>query len=274
MTYQQLAEQVQKKHSFLCVGLDPDSNKMPGHVKAMKQPVFEFNRRIVDATADRAIAFKPNLAFYETLGKEGWHALKQTVAYIRHNYPEIFLIADAKRGDIGNTAGKYAEAFFQDMAFDAVTLSPYMGGDAILPFLEYPGKWAIILALTSNASAGDFQTAGNPPLYKRVMQKAAHWGDHRRIMFVVGATRAEALREIRMFLPDHFLLVPGIGAQGGSLADVAANGLNRQGGLLVNASRSIIYAGSGTDFADKARKSAAELQAQMKALLKEHSIIS
>lgn len=267
MTYAELVAQIRKKRSFLCVGLDSDYQRIPGHLHQEKNPVATFNRRIVDATADKAVAFKLNLAFYEELGQPGWAALQDTADYIHRQHPDTLLIADAKRGDIGNTAEKYARAFFEDMPFDAITVSPYMGEDTVIPFLKYSDKWVIVLALTSNPSAADFQMHGAEPLYKAVIKKATGWGPKERVMFVAGATRAEEFRQIRELAPGHFLLVPGVGAQGGSLKAVAENGLNASAGLLVNSSRGIIFAGSEPDFDDKARESASLLQSRMENLL-------
>jgi len=277
MNTDKLFEQIRQKKSFLCVGLDPDINKLPVHLKNSKLPVFEFNKQIIDATAKYSIAYKPNLAFYEFRGLTGWQELEQTVIYIRQKYPEIFLIADAKRGDIGNTSKMYADAFFKNMDFDAITVAPYMGEDSIKPFLEYPGKFAIILALTSNDSAADFQyftSKANKPLFMEVLEKSKTWGTSENMMYVVGATKADMLVKFRELLPDHFLLVPGIGAQGGSLEEVAKYGLNKKCGLLVNASRSIIYAGNDLDFTNKAAIEAGNLQKEMELLLKKASIIN
>lgn len=267
MTYAELTAQIPRKQSFLCVGLDPDLKKIPSHLKGKQNAVVEFNRSIVEATADVAVAYKPNLAFYEAMGTIGWEALKATANFIHERYPDTLLIADAKRSDIGNTAEKYAKSVFEDMPFDAVTLSPYMGSDTIKPFLAYPKKWVIVLALTSNPSASDLQTQGVPPFYKRVLYTASKWADKERLMFVAGATHPRMLAEIREIVPHHFLLVPGIGAQGGSLEKLAEAGLNKNAGLLVNASRSIIYAGNKSNYAEKARQSAYRLQQQMQHLL-------
>ena len=271
MNKTELYENIKRKGSFLCIGLDSDKNMLPAHLAGRKYPLFEFNKAIIDATAHIAVAFKANLAFYEAEGASGWEQLGMTAEYIRSKDPSIFIIADAKRGDIGNTAQKYAEAFFKTMDFDAVTLSPYMGYDSIAPFLKYSGKWAIILALTSNASAVDFEMPlikeTSEPLYKVVINKAMHWGSVENTMFVIGATRPEKLLEIREYCPDHFFLVPGVGAQGGSLKRVADYGMNDRCGLLVNASRSIIFAGSGEDFAEKAGAEALAMQIEMAQLL-------
>lgn len=274
MTANELYEQIISKGSFLCVGLDTDIEKIPAHLRDTDDPIFEFNKAIIDATAPYCVSYKPNLAFYESAGIAGWQALEKTVAYLRANYPEQFLIADAKRGDIGNTSQMYARVFFQETDFDAVTLSPYMGRDTAQPFLDYAGKWSVLLALTSNPSAGDFETLtleGGEKVYERVLRTSKEWGTTDNIMYVVGATKAEMLGSIRRVVPDHFLLVPGVGAQGGSLEDVAAYGLNSRCGLLVNSSRGIIYASGGKDFAEVAAKEAQALQQQMSALLARYS---
>ena len=275
MNREQLYKQIQAKKTMLCVGLDVDYDKMPEHIKGLAsseiavkghlfggktRSIIEFNKAVIDATAPYCIAYKPNLAFYECYGEEGIRALEATVDYIRTTYPEIFLIADAKRGDIGNTAKKYAKAFFEAMDFDAVTLSPYMGQDSILPFLEYKDKWAIVLALTSNTSAFQFQMAekDGKPLYRAVMEEMMSISTPDNMMFVVGATKAEKLSEIRSFCPDNFLLVPGVGAQGGSAAEVIRYGANSMGGLLINSSRGVLYADSTQGFARAAAKVASE----------------
>ena len=270
MTSQELFGQIGAKRSFLCVGLDTDLKKVPPHLLGDEDPLFAFNRAIIDATAPFCVAYKPNLAFYEAAGLKGWGAWVKTVRYLRENYPEQFIIADAKRGDIGNTSQMYARVFFQEMDFDAVTLSPYMGSDTAEPFYAYAGKWAVLLALTSNASAQDFETLrleNGERLYERVLKSSMHWGTEDNTMYVVGATRAEELERVRAIVPDHFLLVPGVGAQGGSLEEVAKFGMNSRCGLLVNSSRGIIYASSGRDFAEAAATAARELQGQMAALL-------
>jgi orotidine-5'-phosphate decarboxylase len=268
-----LFQQIKNKRSFLCVGLDTDIQKIPEHLFDTEDPVFTFNKEIIDATASYAVAYKPNLAFYESLGTQGWQSLEKTVTYIRENYPDIFLIADAKRGDIGNTSGLYARAFFETLEFDAVTVAPYMGEDSVKPFLAYPGKWVILLALTSNKGAADFQYLedknSGDRLFESVLKTSQNWGSAENMMYVVGATKAERLKEIRSIVPDHFLLVPGVGAQGGSLQEVARNGMNSTCGLLVNSSRNIIYASDGEDFAQKAGEAAKEVQQEMKALLEE-----
>lgn len=269
MTRNELIDNILKKRSFLCVGLDSDINKIPAFLHETDDPVFEFNRTIIDATADVAVAYKPNIAFYESRGASGWVTLKKTVDYIKKYYPDIFAIADAKRGDIGNTSKLYAKAFFENMAFDAVTVAPYMGEDSVAPFLEYNGKWVILLALTSNKGADDFQyhpTEENS-LYKLVINKSQSWADKDNMMYVVGATRADMLSDIRKTVPDHFLLIPGIGAQGGSLDDVVTHGMNSRCGLLVNSSRGIIFADNSREYAISARKKAKELQKNMEAYL-------
>ncbi len=271
MDQEQLFEQILKKRSFLCVGLDTDKLKIPEHLFKNADPVFSFNKEIIDVTAPFAIAYKPNLAFYESLGWQGWQSLEKTVEYVKLKYPEIFLIADAKRGDIGNTSQLYARAFFGHMGFDAVTVAPYMGEDSVKPFMTYPDKWVIILALTSNNCAKDFQFVkdekGGDLLFEKVLKTSKGWGTSGNTMYVVGATKAEKLIDIRRLVPDHFLLVPGVGAQGGSLAEVAKYGMNKRCGLLVNSSRGIIYASSGIDFAEKAGAAAHQIQKEMDKLL-------
>lgn len=254
----------------MCVGLDTDLKKVPQHLLAGDDPIFEFNKAIIDATAPYCVSYKPNLAFYEAAGTKGWNALVKTVKYLRGHYPEQFIIADAKRGDIGNTSQMYARVFFQEMDFDAVTLSPYMGSDTAEPFYSYAGKWAVLLALTSNASARDFETLkleNGEMLYERVLRTSMDWGTEDNTMYVVGATQAAQLGSVRAIVPDHFLLVPGVGAQGGSLEEVARYGMNKRCGLLVNSSRGIIYASGGRDFAGAAAGAAAQLQSQMSMLL-------
>ena len=271
MNRDQLFEQIRAKRSFLCVGLDTDVNKIPRHLLAEEDPVFAFNRAIIDATAPYAVCYKPNLAFYEENGSRGWDSFVRTVEYIREKYPEQFIIADAKRGDIGNTSKMYARAFFAGNLADAVTVSPYMGRDTVDPFLQFEGKWAVILALTSNPSAADFEMQrleDGGLLYEKVIDTSKEWGTTENIMYVVGATQARMLRGIRELVPDHFLLVPGVGAQGGSLEEVARWGMNSRCGLLVNSSRGIIYAAADETFAAAAAKAAAELAGQMSALLK------
>jgi orotidine-5'-phosphate decarboxylase len=271
MNAEGLFRNIVRKKSFLCVGLDTDYKKVPKILLHTKYPVFEFNKRIIDATREYAVAYKPNLAFYEMLGAAGYMSLEMTVNYIRNNYPDLFIIADAKRGDIGNTSGMYAQAFFKTLDFDALTLSPYMGRDSISPFLEVNGKWVILLALTSNEGSADFQqlqTADGRQFYEEVIQTSVKWGSVNNTMYVVGATKAEALAGIRKLIPEHFLLVPGIGTQGGSLEEVARYGMNDRCGLLVNASRSIIYADISDKFEEAAQKEASRLQMQMEEILK------
>lgn len=269
MNRQELVAQIRKKQSFLCVGLDTDPAKIPAHLQGEEDPVFAFNKAIIDATKDYAVAYKPNIAFYECLGPKGWESLKKTIDYIPG---DCFTIADAKRGDIGNTSTYYAKTFFEYLNCDAVTVAPYMGEDSVTPFQEFSNKWVILLALTSNRGALDFQfltDTNGEELYKKVLKKSAKWGDSNNLMYVVGATRAEGIGEVRKLVPDHFFLVPGVGAQGGSLADVAHYGWNDDCGLLVNASRSILYASSGTDFAEKAGEEARLLQQQMQHIISE-----
>ncbi|MBO4942437.1 MAG: orotidine-5'-phosphate decarboxylase [Muribaculaceae bacterium] len=268
-----LVEHIYEKGSFLCVGLDPDIKKLPACITGTDgERVATFCKAIVDATAPYCVAYKPNLAFFESLGAEGIAALDEVVAHIRANYPDQFIIADAKRGDIGNTAALYARTFFETMDFDAVTLSPYMGEDSVKPFLAYEDKWSIVLALTSNASSSDFETvadANGVPLYERVIRRSRHWGSPINMMYVVGATKADKLAEIRKIAPRHFLLVPGVGAQGGSLEEVAKYGLIDECGLLVNSSRGIIYASSEPDYASAAGAAAKKLAEQMLVLLEQ-----
>ncbi len=263
------------KKSFLCVGLDPEIEKIPKFLHRYDDPVFEFNRRIIDATAGYAVAFKPNLAFYETLGYKGLITLESTIMYIRANYPGIFIIADAKRGDIGNTSRMYARAFFEKMQCDAVTVAPYMGGDSVVPFLSYHGKWVVLLALTSNKGADDFQyhSEDGVRLFEKVLMTSRAWGTIDNLMYVVGATRAEMLAGIRKIVPGHFLLVPGIGAQGGSLQEVARYGMNNRCGLLVNSSRGIIFADSSAKFDAVAGEKAMEIQQEMAKYLSEAEIV-
>ncbi|PLX13899.1 MAG: orotidine-5'-phosphate decarboxylase [Marinilabiliales bacterium] len=277
MDYNQLFEQIKRKRSFLCVGLDTDITKIPSFLLKEEDPVFEFNKRIIDATAQYAVAYKPNIAFYEAHGVSGWKSLEKTINYINLIYEEIFVIADAKRGDIGNTSKMYARAFFEQLSCDAVTVAPYMGKDSVAPFLEFNNKWVILLALTSNDSAKDFQLLNvkdsDKNLFETVLETSMKWGTKDNLMYVVGATQAEYLKEIRKIVPDHFLLIPGVGAQGGSLKEVAENGLNDHCGLLVNSARSIIYSESSGDFDRIANKKARELQTEMAELLKEKGII-
>lgn len=263
MTRNELFDQIRQKESYLCVGLDTDIHRLPEHLLTSEDPLFEFNKQIIDATHEYAVAYKPNIAFYEAHGVKGWESLQKTIEYIPD---DIFVIADAKRGDIGNTSKMYARAFFEQMNCDAITVAPYMGEDSVTPFLDFEGKWVILLGLTSNAGGKDFQnltlTKGGE-LYQEVLRKSAEWGNEDQLMYVVGATRAEALQEIREIVPNHFLLVPGVGAQGGSLEEVSRYGMNKQCGLLVNSSRGIIYASSENDFAQVAGSKARELQQQM-----------
>lgn len=277
MNQEQLFHKIKEKKSFLCIGLDSDISRIPEHLMKYEDPVFEFNKQIISATHSFAVAYKPNLAFYESRGGAGWESLSKTLAYARETDPDLFMIADAKRGDIGNTSRMYAKAFFENLDFDALTVAPYMGKDSVSPFLEYEGKWVIMLALTSNAGADDFQflkdASTGKQLYQKVIEAGVHWGNKDNMMFVAGATRPEQLTGIRRIAPDHFLLVPGVGAQGGSLEEVAIYGMNKNCGLLVNSSRGIIFAGKGNDFATEAQKQAATLQTKMAKLLKDHSII-
>lgn len=268
MTSQELFENIKRKKSFLCVGLDTDIKKIPEHLFDQDgDPMFEFNKAIIDATADLCVAYKPNLAFYESLGLEGWEVLERTVQYIRENYPDQFIIADAKRGDIGNTSQMYARTFFGNMDFDTVTVAPYMGEDSVTPFLTYEGKWVTLLALTSNKGAFDFQFIKDAEtgdrLFEKVLKTSKEWGTEDNLMYVVGATKAEMLSDIRAIIPNHFLLVPGVGAQGGSLSEVSKYGMTSQCGLLVNSSRGIIYADSSEKFAEAAREEALKVQKEM-----------
>ncbi|WP_116788354.1 orotidine-5'-phosphate decarboxylase [Flavobacterium psychrotrophum] len=269
MTTEQLYQQILEKKSFLSVGLDVDLTKIPQHLLETEDPIFEFNKAIIDATHDLCVAYKPNMAFFEAYGLKGWNAMEKTIAYINKNYPDIFTIADAKRGDIGNTSAMYAKAFLQDMDFDSITVAPYMGKDSVEPFLALDGKFTILLALTSNEGAFDFQTkdAGGKELYKTVLETSKTWTNSHNLMYVVGATKAEFFTEIRNIIPDSFILVPGVGAQGGSLQDVCKYGMNDKVGLLVNSSRGIIYASKGEDFAEKAREEALKMQQEMEEIL-------
>lgn len=267
MTREQLIAEIKTKKSFLCIGLDTDLEKIPAHLLDSEDPIFEFNKAIIDATKDFCIAYKPNIAFYECLGVKGWESLKKTLDYIPKN---IFTIADAKRGDIGNTSKYYAKTFFEYLNFDSVTIAPYMGEDSITPFLEFEDKWVIVLALTSNKGALDFQFMTDnqgEKLYQKVLRKSSKWGSANNLMYVVGATRAEDIGEVRKIVPNNFFLVPGVGAQGGSLEDVAQYGWNDDCGLLVNSSRQIIYASNGIDFAEKAKIEAQKLQQEMETIL-------
>ncbi|MEJ2584559.1 MAG: orotidine-5'-phosphate decarboxylase [Robiginitalea sp.] len=270
MTTEQLITQIRAKQSFLCVGLDTDLEKIPEFLKKTKDPIFAFNKAIIDATHSYCVAYKPNTAFYEAYGSDGWAALERTIAYLNEKYPKHFTIADAKRGDIGNTSDRYARAFFQRMDFDSITVAPYMGRDSVEPFLAYPGKFVILLALTSNEGAFDFQTLPGPEaeLYLEVLRKSTTYAHAERLMYVVGATKASFLKKIREIIPERFLLIPGVGAQGGSLEEVCHYGLNSQVGLLVNSSRGIIYASGDGDFAEAAGRKARELQRQMAGILR------
>lgn len=270
MTTSDLIQQIKFKKSFLCVGLDTDLTKIPLHLRKHHNPIFEFNRQIIDATAEYCVAYKPNIAFYEAYGIRGWEALKQTIDYLNTSYPEIFTIADAKRGDIGNTASKYAQAFFEDLKVDAITVAPYMGKDSVEPFLAYENKHAILLALTSNEGAFDFQTQNlrsGETVYQKVLQTSKTWKNSEQLMYVVGATKPEYFKSIREIVPQSFLLVPGVGAQGGSLAEVCKYGLNENCGVLVNSSRGIIYASNGKDFRQAAELKAKGLQEEMAAYI-------
>ncbi|KIX22504.1 orotidine 5'-phosphate decarboxylase [Flavobacterium sp. 316] len=274
MTTQQLINQIESKKSFLCIGLDVDLNKIPQHLLETEDPIFEFNKSIIDATHDLCVSYKPNTAFYEAYGIKGWKSLQKTIEYINEKHPEIFTIADAKRGDIGNTSSMYAKAFFEDLDFDSVTVAPYMGKDSVEPFLAFEGKHTIMLALTSNEGAFDFQTlqtegihGETKELYKTVLETSKTWKNSEKLMYVVGATKAEYFTEIRKIVPDSFLLVPGVGAQGGSLSEVCKYGMNKNIGLLINSSRGIIYASNGVDFAQKARIEALKLQNEMEQIL-------
>ena len=275
MTRHQLFQLIQKKKSFLCVGLDSDYSKIPDFLKEFDDPVFEFNKRIIQETHEFTIAYKPNLAFYESLGTQGWQSLEKTIEFLKGF--DVFTIADAKRGDIGNTSKMYAKAFFENLDFDAVTVAPYMGIDSVSPFLEYQNKWVILLVLTSNKGAFDFQFTVNKEtsrkLFEEVIIKSQQWGTADNMMYVVGATQANMLADIRKIAPDHFLLVPGVGAQGGSLEEVAKYGLNDHCGLIVNSSREIIFASKEKDFAEKAGIKAKELQHKMELILSENNLI-
>ncbi|KQS31465.1 orotidine-5'-phosphate decarboxylase [Dyadobacter sp. Leaf189] len=270
MTYKELSEQILSKKTYLCVGLDTDIRKIPSHLHQSADPVFEFNKQIIDATADYCVSYKPNIAFYEAMGAKGWESLQKTLEYIPESH---FTIADAKRGDIGNTSGLYARTFFDPnssgLNFDSVTVAPYMGSDSVIPFLEYENKWVILLALTSNSGSSDFQRleVGGTALFEQVLKTSQEWGGPDKIMYVVGATQAAEFEKIRTIVPDHFLLVPGVGAQGGNLEEVSRFGMNSSCGLLVNASRSIIYAGNDRDFAQKAKQEAESIQKEMAAYL-------
>ncbi len=266
MNKQQLIDNIRAKHSFLCVGLDTDLKKIPQHLLSEEDPIFAFNKAIIDATAPYCVAYKPNLAFYECFGLKGWQAFEKTVRYIKENYPEQFIIADAKRGDIGNTSAMYARSFFEEMNIDSLTVAPYMGEDSVTPFLQYEGKWVILLALTSNKGSHDFQLSEDKDgerLFEKVLRRSQDWADDQKMMYVVGATQGRLFEDIRKIVPNHFLLVPGVGAQGGSLEEVCKYGMTSECGLLVNSSRGIIYADSTEKFAEAAGQKAKELQQQM-----------
>jgi orotidine-5'-phosphate decarboxylase len=275
MNHSSLFESIVKKHSFLCVGLDTELEKIPQFLLDNQDPVFEFNKRIIDATHNYSIAYKPNIAFYECLGAKGWISLDKTVRYIKESYPGILVIADAKRGDIGNTSKMYAKAFLENMPFDAITVAPYMGEDSVTPFLTYNDKWVVLLALTSNKGADDFQYHDEDgiKLFERVLSLSQKWGNINNLMYVVGATRAEMLKDIRKIVPDHFLLVPGVGAQGGSLDEVATYGMNNKCGLIVNSSRGIIFADSTEKFDTVAGEKAREIQLEMEKHLSDRNLI-
>ena len=269
MNLESIVSEIRKKQSFLCIGLDVDLSKIPAHLLDTSSPIFEFNKAIIDATHHLCVAYKPNIAFYEAYGQDGWKGLKQTIDYLNNNYPEIFTIADAKRGDIGNTSRMYAKAFFEDLGFDSITVAPYMGSDSVEPFLEFNEKHTILLALTSNQGAFDFQTKENTnaPLFESVLDTSKTWKNSKQLMYVVGATKAAYFKKIRDIVPNSFLLVPGIGAQGGSLEEVCKYGLNTEVGLLVNSSRAIIYASNDRDFAAQAENKAKALQQRMQEIL-------
>jgi orotidine-5'-phosphate decarboxylase len=275
MNKNELTALITRKRSFLCIGLDSAINKIPAHLMSGDDPVFEFNKAIIDATHDLAVAYKPNIAFYESRGTEGWKSLEKTIAYLKQFEGELFTIADAKRGDIGNTSGQYASAFLDRLGFDAITVAPYMGHDSVSPFLAYDNKWVILLALTSNAGSNDFQnlSSNGKQLFEHVLATSKQWGTDDQMMYVVGATRAEMLSKVREIIPEHFLLVPGVGAQGGSLEEVAAYGMTKKCGLLVNSSRGVIFASTGEDFAAVAREKASALQQEMESLLLAKGII-
>lgn len=276
MNCQELFENIRRKKSFLCVGLDTDIRKIPTHLQGREDAIFTFNKAIIDATADLCVAYKPNLAFYESLGLEGWKAFEDTVRYIRTNYPDMLIIADAKRGDIGNTSEMYARSFFEHLDIHAVTVAPYMGEDSVKPFLNYENRWVIVLGLTSNKGSHDFQLtadANGERLFEKVLRVAQTWGTTDNMMFVVGATQGSLFEDIRRVAPNHFLLVPGVGAQGGSLSEVAKYGMNDHCGLIVNSSRQIIYADNSENFAEAARQQALNVKQEMEQILKERNII-
>ena len=273
MTRQDIVNQITKKQTFLCVGLDTDIKKIPAHLLSSEDPIFTFNKAIIDATAQYCIAYKPNLAFYESMGVKGWISFEKTIKYLKQNYPEQFIIADAKRGDIGNTSAMYARSFFEELDIDSVTVAPYMGEDSVSPFLTYEGKWVILLALTSNKGSHDFQLtadANGERLFEKVLRTSQQWATADQMMYVVGATQGQLFEDIRRIAPDHFLLVPGIGAQGGSLEEVCRYGMNSQCGLIVNSSRAIIYSSNGSDFAEKAAEAAKSVAAEMKVMLEKY----
>ena len=275
MTTSEIVTQIRKKKSFLCIGLDVDQQKIPTFLLEKEDPIFEFNKAIIDATHHLCVAYKPNIAFYEAYGIKGWISLEKTIKYINQNHPEIFTIADAKRGDIGNTSSMYAKAFFEDLSFDSVTVAPYMGKDSVEPFLAFKNKHTILLALTSNAGAFDFQTKeiDGKEVYKQVLETSKGWENSKNLMYVVGATKASYLADIRKIIPESFLLVPGVGAQGGNLQEVCNYGMTDQIGLLINSSRGILYASKQADFAEAAAEKASELQAQMAEVLDSHPLI-
>lgn len=275
MNRQELINQIKTKRSFLCVGLDTDIKKMPQHLLNESDPIFAFNKAIIDATAEYCVAYKPNLAFYEAFGVKGLVSFEKTIKYLKENYPSHFIVADAKRGDIGNTSAMYARTFFEEYDVDSLTVAPYMGEDSVTPFLGYDGKWVILLALTSNKGSHDFQLTkdeNGERLFEKVLKTSQQWGDKNNMMYVVGATQGKMFEDIRKIVPDHFLLVPGVGAQGGSLEEVCRYGMNADCGLLVNSSRGIIYASAKEDFAEKAAEKSRELQQQMAEELKKHGI--
>ncbi len=276
MNRQELVKQIKEKRSFLCVGLDSDIKKLPACLQESDDAIFEFNKAIIDATAPYTVAYKPNLAFYEAFGVKGWMSFEKTVKYIKANYPEIFIIADAKRGDIGNTSALYARSFFEEMKVDSITVAPYMGEDSVKPFLAYEGTWVIVLALTSNPGSHDFQLTKDEEgtmLFEKVLATSKNWGSDENMMYVVGATQGKSFENVRRIVPSHFLLVPGVGAQGGSLEEVCKYGMNSDCGLLVNASRAIIFADSSENFAAVAAEKARDYQQQMERELKAHNII-
>lgn len=277
MNKQQLVSNIKAKKSFLCVGLDTDLKKIPAHLLGKEDPLFAFNKAIIDATAPYCVAYKPNLAFYECFGVKGWVAFEKTVRYIKENYPDQFIIADAKRGDIGNTSAMYARSFFEEMDIDSLTVAPYMGEDSVTPFLQYPGKWVVLLALTSNKGSHDFQLMEDiqgERLFERVLRTSQQWATDEQMMYVVGATQGRLFEDIRKVVPNHFLLVPGVGAQGGSLEEVCKYGMTDECGLLVNSSRGIIYADTTEHFAEVAAEKAAELQQEMAAILEERGVVN